>query len=201
MFFFSFLFFSLPPRRPSPPPPPRRMVLSDRHLNAKPLARSTTRRRLFFYTIIFMPNFCVTWQKNYYRVLSPVGHRRKPWTMLPLYAEWTGWAVTTRNMALLLLGCCSAVRSRKSRKDRVRWKGRYRFDLASARCPFGTLHLVNLRRPQNRLALLPLMPEERQSRASHRSRFKSKRHTSIIFIPYSYPANLSRNREFIIFYR
>jgi len=94
-----------------------------------------------------------------YRVLSPVRSRRRHWTMLPLYAEWTGWAVTTRNIARLL-GCCSAVWSRKSRNDKVRWNGRYRFDLASVRYPFGIVHLVNLRRPQNRLALLPLIPKK-----------------------------------------
>lgn len=109
---------------------------------------------------LFAANFLrqSSWLFCNYRVLSPVRLRRRPWTMLPLYAEWTGWAVTTRNIARLL-GCCSAVWSRKSRNDKIRWNGRYRFDLASARYPFGTLHLVNLRRPQNRLACLPLMPK------------------------------------------
>lgn len=94
-----------------------------------------------------------------YRVLSLVGPRRRPWPILPLYAEWTGWAVTMRNIARLL-GCCSAVWFRKSRNDRVKWNDRYRLDLAYARYPFGMLYLVNFCRPQNRLALLPLIPKK-----------------------------------------
>lgn len=144
-------------------PPPKRardVARFENHCETKPLCSFLfflMTRRGNFYIIIIRRLFV---RITNYRVLSPpVGPRRKPWTMLPLYAEWTGWAVTTRNMALLLLGCCSAVRSRKSRKDKVRWNGRYKFDLASVECPFGTLHLVNLRRPQNRLALLPLIPK------------------------------------------
>lgn len=129
--------------------------------------RSNSVMTILNYSFVQVDGEFYTWQSGHklfifdrHRVLSPIGSCRESYTMLPLYAEWTGWAVITRNI-VLLQNCCSAIRPRKSRKDMIRWNGRYRFDLASTRCSFDMLHLVNLCKPQNRLVRLPLMPGER----------------------------------------